>query len=425
MAWQTPKTDWATNPKNPKSEDFNRIEGNIEFLKTDIETKKGLIVNAISDMNQPALVTDTHAELANKIRSISSDANAATGDVEKGKTFYSGGAKKTGTLELTGDAATGNVLSGKTFYNTDLKTKFTGTMPNRGKAIITPGTVNKPIAQGYHDGTGYVVGDADLKAANIRKGVDIFGVTGSLAEAPWFNDWSAYSTEYNWSGAGTSIAAESWGTLLTKLGEGALCFLRSSTVAHVTNSFAANPDIRITVDGVPYVFSGSHSSTFSYVPAYAAGNILFQPIYFKQSLKVEVYNNFSSAQGFFLDYTCLLRNGTPDPSSHTILGSPQRLMADLHRSGTLLSITGVGYLLGILIGGQAEYDYDPNDVKCTITVNGQTIMNARQVFRIHPANLSSLLFVFTGPIRFTSGCTITIQDGSRTRSYSRAWYVLD
>ena len=249
MAWQTPKTDWATNPKNPKSEDFNRIEGNIDFLKTDIETKKALIVNAISDMNQPALVTDTHLELANKIRSISSDANAAVGDVEKGKTFYAGGAKKTGTLELTGDAATGNVLSGKTFYNNDLKAQRTGTMPsrgavtitpgqteqtipagyhngsgkvpavvfdaakvltgttiagktgtmpNRGRAIITPGTTNKPIAQGYHDGTGYVQGDTDLKAANIKKGINVFGVTGAMPERPWFDNWGGEWPNVYW-----------------------------------------------------------------------------------------------------------------------------------------------------------------------------------------------------------------------------------
>ena len=46
MAWQNPKTDWVANPKNPKAEDFNRIEGNIDFLKTDIGTKKGAIVDA-------------------------------------------------------------------------------------------------------------------------------------------------------------------------------------------------------------------------------------------------------------------------------------------------------------------------------------------------------------------------------------------
>jgi hypothetical protein len=98
MTWQNPKTDWVANPKNPMAEDFNRIEGNIDFLKSDIETKKALIVEAIQDMNQTALITDTHAQLANKIRDISKDANAAVANVLQGKTFYAGGAKKTGAM---------------------------------------------------------------------------------------------------------------------------------------------------------------------------------------------------------------------------------------------------------------------------------------------------------------------------------------
>ncbi len=179
MAWQEPKTDWQANPKNPVPEDFNRIEGNIDFLKSDIETKKGVIVAAINDMNQPAEVTDSHAQLADKIRDISNDATAVVGDVESGKTFYSAGAKKTGTLALSGTAGTGDVLSGKTFYNTALKTKRTGTMPNQGAAVITPGTSNKAIVAGYHNGQGYVKGDADLIAGNIKQGVSIFDVVGS------------------------------------------------------------------------------------------------------------------------------------------------------------------------------------------------------------------------------------------------------
>ena len=157
MAWQTPKTDWVTNPENPKPEDFNRIEGNIEFLKNDIEAKKDLIATALSDMNQPAQITDTYLELATKIRNISKDATAAVGDVEKGKTFYAGGSKKTGTLELTGNAAVGDVLSGKTFYNTDLKTKQTGTMPNKGATNITISGLTTTIPAGYYNGSGKVV----------------------------------------------------------------------------------------------------------------------------------------------------------------------------------------------------------------------------------------------------------------------------
>ena len=185
--WNTPKTNWAAGDI-PMVDDFNRIEGNIDFLKQDIETKKGAIVNAINDMNQSAQVTDTHAQLASKIRDISKDATAAVGDVEKGKTFYAGGQKRTGTLELTGNAGTGDVLSGKTFYNTALKTKRTGTMPNRGAVVITPNTSNQTIQAGYHNGQGYVKGDANLVAANIKNGVSIFGVVGSMPKYKEIND---------------------------------------------------------------------------------------------------------------------------------------------------------------------------------------------------------------------------------------------
>lgn len=39
MAWQNPKTDWVTNPKNPDETDFNRIEGNIAYLIDELDTK--------------------------------------------------------------------------------------------------------------------------------------------------------------------------------------------------------------------------------------------------------------------------------------------------------------------------------------------------------------------------------------------------
>ena len=100
MAWQTPKTDWAVNPKNPVPEDFNRIEGNIDFLKGDIETKKGAIVNALNTVGLETQLTDTHAQIANKIVAA-----------------------------------------------------------NQGTKIYTPSTVNQPIPKGFHSGQGYVKGD--------------------------------------------------------------------------------------------------------------------------------------------------------------------------------------------------------------------------------------------------------------------------
>lgn len=77
-----------------------------------------------------------------------------------------------------GDAIAANVLAGKKFSN-DSDTGITGAMTNNGAVTITPGTTNKVIPAGYHNGSGYVVGDADLISANIKSGANIFGVAGS------------------------------------------------------------------------------------------------------------------------------------------------------------------------------------------------------------------------------------------------------
>ncbi len=80
--------------------------------------------------------------------------------------------------DAAGNATPADVLSGKTFSNDS--GDQVGTMPNRGAVIITPGTSNQTIQAGYHNGSGYVVGDSNLVANNIKNGVAIFGVTGSL-----------------------------------------------------------------------------------------------------------------------------------------------------------------------------------------------------------------------------------------------------
>ncbi|WP_105614363.1 hypothetical protein [Vallitalea okinawensis] len=80
--------------------------------------------------------------------------------------------------EGSGNALKVDVLNGKTFTNND-GTEYTGTMPNNGTVTITPGTMNKTISQGYHNGSGYVAGDSDLVSANIKAGKNIFGVAGN------------------------------------------------------------------------------------------------------------------------------------------------------------------------------------------------------------------------------------------------------
>ena len=76
------------------------------------------------------------------------------------------------------------ILDGKTAYARG--SKLTGTMPNNGGVNLTIDTVNgeASIAQGYHDGSGKVsileTEKAKLIASNIKQGITILGITGTL-----------------------------------------------------------------------------------------------------------------------------------------------------------------------------------------------------------------------------------------------------
>ena len=80
------------------------------------------------------------------------------------------------------DAATTNdVRSGKPFWGltTNEWGTLSGTMPDQGAVTYTPRTTDQAVAQGYHNGSGKVEGDADLVTTNIRVDVTLFGVTGA------------------------------------------------------------------------------------------------------------------------------------------------------------------------------------------------------------------------------------------------------
>lgn len=76
------------------------------------------------------------------------------------------------------------ILSGKTAYARG--TKLTGTMPNNAAVSLTISKVSDEvaIAQGYHDGSGKVkilsTEAAKIIASNIKQGITILGVTGTL-----------------------------------------------------------------------------------------------------------------------------------------------------------------------------------------------------------------------------------------------------
>ena len=82
-------------------------------------------------------------------------------------------------------ATEAEILSGKTAYNKG--NKITGTMKNNGAVAgkISTKAGKYTVPQGYHDGSGTVQIDATeqakLIATNIREGVTILGVTGTMS----------------------------------------------------------------------------------------------------------------------------------------------------------------------------------------------------------------------------------------------------
>ena len=83
----------------------------------------------------------------------------------------------TKTVSVTPSVSAGYVSAG-TAGNSSVS--LTASVATKAAATITPGTTNQTIASGtYLTGTQIISGDADLVAANIKKGVQIFNVTGS------------------------------------------------------------------------------------------------------------------------------------------------------------------------------------------------------------------------------------------------------
>ena len=112
-------------------------------------------------------------------------------DLQSGVTAHDkSGATITGTNTYDSDTSEDNavvaeILSGKTAHARG--TALTGTMPNNGSVsgTITTVTGEYTVPLGYHDGSGKVgisvTEQSKIVAGNIRQGVEILGVTGTMS----------------------------------------------------------------------------------------------------------------------------------------------------------------------------------------------------------------------------------------------------
>ena len=127
-------------------------------------------------------------------------------DVVSGKYFHlPTGERTTGTNTYDantsdGTATAAEILATKTAYVNG--TKLTGSMTNRGGVTGTISTVagEYTVPAGYHDGSGKVAIDsteqAKLIATNIRSGVTILGVEGTMSGSENVSATSATVTPY-------------------------------------------------------------------------------------------------------------------------------------------------------------------------------------------------------------------------------------
>ena len=87
----------------------------------------------------------------------------------------------TKTVSVTPSVTAGYISAG-TAGNSSVS--LSATVTTKAAATITPGTSNQEIAAGtYLTGKQTISGDANLVAGNIKSGVSIFGVSGSLTAA--------------------------------------------------------------------------------------------------------------------------------------------------------------------------------------------------------------------------------------------------
>lgn len=110
---------------------------------------------------------------------------ATAAQILSGQTAYVDGAKITGTM--TNRGAVSQTLTANGTYTIPAgyhngSGKVTQSLTTKAATTYTPTTSNQTIAAGtYCSGAQTIKGDANLVASNIKKGVTIFGVTGTAS----------------------------------------------------------------------------------------------------------------------------------------------------------------------------------------------------------------------------------------------------
>ncbi|MCC6847377.1 MAG: DUF1566 domain-containing protein [Deltaproteobacteria bacterium] len=159
--------------------DLTTCNGDLTSCNADLGTCNGDLATCGSDLAQSQ--TDL-ASCNGSLGTCNGNLSSCSASLTTCNANYASCSADLATVNA-GTAVAADVLAGKTF-SSGAGLGLTGTMPNNGAVNVTPGTAPQAIAAGYHNGAGAVAGDADLVAGNVKNGVDLFGVTGTLLNPP-------------------------------------------------------------------------------------------------------------------------------------------------------------------------------------------------------------------------------------------------
>ena len=158
---------------------YTAIAGGTTYTGT-IETKTGSDLSASGD----TVTVPAGYYASSTTKSVSAGSATAPASISGTSATVSTGSNTltlSKTVSVTPTVSAGYVSAG-TAGNSSVS--LTASVTTKGAATITPGTSNQTIASGtYLTGAQTISGDANLTSANIKNGVSIFGVSGSLSAA--------------------------------------------------------------------------------------------------------------------------------------------------------------------------------------------------------------------------------------------------
>lgn len=174
------------------------VAGNYFYLADGTRTQGTIASKSSADLSAngatvtaPAGFYSTNASLA-----VSSGSVTAPSTISGSSATVSTGTNTltlSKTVSVTPSVTTAGYISSGTAGNADVS--LTASVTTKGATTYTPTTSNQTIASGtYLTGTQTISGDANLVASNIKSGVSIFGVSGSLAFVTYYTGSSAPSS---------------------------------------------------------------------------------------------------------------------------------------------------------------------------------------------------------------------------------------